>query len=228
MGSNQLISAREAAAILGLSVPSLNRLVLQGLLQPVYSRDKPLSERRYRMDEVDSVAEAREKGKSLPKVASLAIRGYAASRALEHRVEQIEQVLGIDMDPLPLDEDAVLALYAEASDVLHPPKKPEELTRWARVFLSMGEEFLELLEAYTGDEEAWLVFTTFARAILDAAPAEPAPAVKKLYGMMRAARNHLRNVAFLHARNKYGARQANQVFHGDEHDQILKIIAGMG
>lgn len=224
MGSNQLISAKETAAILGLSVASINHLVRQGMLQPVYSKDRRLNDRRYRKDEVAALAEARERGLNLPRVASMAARSYATARALEHRVDRLEQVLGIGMSPLPLDEESVLALYAEASDRLRPPKKLEDLSRWTRIYLSMGEEFFELLEAYTGDEEGWVVFMDFARATMEAQPEEADPEVKQAYEMLLAARNHLRNVCFIYARCKYGVRKANRVFHGDEHDEILKIV----
>jgi hypothetical protein len=140
------------------------------MVQPVYSKDRRLSERGYRREEIAALAEARERGLNLPRVASMAARSYAAARALEHRVDRLEQVLGIGANPLPLDEESVLALYAEASDRLRPPRKLDEITRWTRIFLAMGEEFFELLEAYTGDEDGWAVFMDYARAALEAEP----------------------------------------------------------
>lgn len=227
MGSNQLISAKEAAAILGLSVASINHLVRQGMVQPVYSKDRRLSERGYRREEIAALAEARERGLNLPRVASMAARSYATARALEHRVDRLEQVLGIGANPLPLDEESVLALYAEASDRLRPPRKLDEITRWTRTFLAMGEEFFELLEAYTGDEDGWAVFMDYARAALEAEPEDAHIEMKQAYELLFAARNHLRNVSFVYTRNKYGARKANSIFHGDEHEHILRIAEGM-
>ncbi len=227
MGTNHLISAKEAGAVLGLGVWRINHLVRQGMLQPVYSKDRGLNERLYRKDEVAALAEARERGLDLAHIASMATQGYAASRALERRVERLEQVLGIGMDALPLDEESVLALYAEASDKLHPPRGLSDITRWTRTLFCMGEEFFELLEAYTGVEDGWVVFMDFARAVLDNAPVEASTEVMQIYEMFRAARNHLRNVSFIYARSKYGAKKANLVFHGDEHDELIKIAEGM-
>jgi hypothetical protein len=157
----------------------------------------------------------------------MAARSYAASRALEHRVERLEAVLGIGMAPLPLDEESVLALYAEASNKLQPATSLEDLTRWTRTLFSIGEEFFELLEAYTGDEDGWVVFMDFVRATLEAAPVEVEVEMKQAYEMLLAARNHLRNVSFSYVRNKYGARKAGHLFHGDAHDEVLKIVDGM-
>jgi DNA-binding transcriptional MerR regulator len=227
MGSNQLISAKEAADTLGISVASINYHVRQGMLQPVYSKDRKLNDRRYRKDEVEALAEARERGLSLPRVASMAARSYATSRALEHRIDRLEQVLGVGLNPLPLDEESVLALYAEACDKEHPAHKLSDLARWTRTLFAMGEEFFELLEVYTGDEDGWVTFMDFIRATLDAAPAEASPEVVQIYEMLRSARNHLRNVSYVYARNKYGAKKANRAFHGDEHDQLIKIVEGM-
>lgn len=228
MGSS-LISSLAAARILGLKLESFNHLVRRGLLQPIYPKGKGLNQPRvFAKTEVAALAEAREHGVNLPRIASMSARAHALAKALEVRVTRLEQVLGVGVTPIDLSEEGVLSLYAEALDTLSPPREPADVLRWTQIMLNMGEEFFELLEAYTGDEDAWKAFLDFSRAALEDLPdTEDQPDLRQAFDMLRTARKNLRHVLFFFLRSRYGTRKANEAFLNTPHsspESLLQLV----
>ena len=185
-------------------------------------------------EEVAALAAAREKKLDFQKVGLVAAQAHASSRALERRVEFLEQLLGRSWATLSLAEDDVVSLYNEARDGIEvPPIKTEEVMRWAGVFLSMGEEFLDVLVAITGDVDAWRVFLDLAAAMLRDAPLDTLTYDKELeaaYGYFRYARENLRRVLYFHVRNHHGPQIAGRmVGTPDEnvHEGVLRLLGGV-
>lgn len=233
LDGDDLIPIHEAARILGVTVNQVYHMVRVGKLRPRYDKAKGLNgPAYYRRDEVGSLIEAKERGMSPAKVSRLAVRAYACSRTLERRMELLEQVVGARLPPLPVDEEEVLALYAQARDDLEkPPADIAAILAWTRVFIAAGEEFFDTLEAYTGDEEAWMVFFDLARTLEERMPREQFAIDKELEtvnGYLMVGRKNLRVAIFFHIRNKLGPQAANRLFHStavDIHEDVLATIA---
>lgn len=233
MGSD-FIEVQEAAELLGVLPRSVYYLVRRGLLHPKYTHKKGLRSRRvFIKDEVLALAELRERKLTFQEVAAAAMQSHIAVRALERRVEMLEMLLNSRHSGLSLKEEDVIAVYASARQAIEaPPSIVEDIMHWASVFLSMGEEFLEAAEMFTGDAKAWKVFLDLGSATLRDAPLGDLVHDKELeaaYGYFRYARENLRRVALFHVRNRYGEKTARSIFTSpieDAHVGVLRLLGG--
>ncbi len=237
MGSKPLVSIEEAAAILDTSVDNLRRTVRRQLLRPHYPNGRAWNSKEvfFHIEEINAFAEVRETKLSPEKVASFAARGYAAARALERRVEMLEQLIGARHSPLPCDEESVIALYQRGLDALgFTPTTTVDILEWAEIFIAMGEEFFEALEVFTDDGGAWNVFYQVTRDVVEKTPHDELYAdweLEAAYRYFEAGRKHFLRVAYFHVRNRFGVRTANRVFEerpNDFHEEILTIINAAG
>jgi hypothetical protein len=234
MGSD-LIDVMEAAELLGVSHRSVHHFVRQGLLKPRYPRGRKLNAPElFLREEVSALVEARERKLDFRQVGTVALQAHASSRALERRVEFLEQLLGRSYATLPLDEEDVVALYSEAREGIEvPPTDVTSVMRWSGIFLSMSEEFLEVLTAITNDIEAWKVFLDLSSAMLRDAPLDVLAYDKELeaaYGYFKYARENMRRVLYFHVRNQYGPRTANHTLslpEEDVHEGVLRLLGGV-
>ena len=234
MGSS-LIEVGEAAELLGVSHRSVHHFVRQGLLRPRYPRGRKLNApEMFHREEVAALAEAREKKLDFQQITAAAMQAHASSRALERRVEFLEQLLGRSYASLSLEDDDVAAIYAEARQGAEvPPIDVAGVMRWSSIFLSIGEEFLERLTAVTGDEEAWRAFLDLSAAIIRDAPLDTFSYDKELeaaFGYFRYARENMRRVVYFHLRNCYGPQTASHFVKplaGDAHTGVLNLLGGM-
>jgi MerR-like DNA binding protein len=227
MGNNGFVTAEEAGNILGVKTGEVHYLVRRGLLRPRYLRPRGKGA-VFSPEEVSALAEVRERGRlDLRGVQNTAAQAFALARQLSRRVEFLESMLGYQSHPMPTDEEQVIALYARAQDEQQdPPETVAGILEWARLFVAMGEEFLDLVEAYTNDEAAWKVFMDLSEILLINAPIERFNFDKELeaaYGYLDVGRRNLRNVSFFYVRNRFGTRRANEMFDkaSDCHANIL-------
>lgn len=228
MGSSELVTAEEAARMLEVGKTTVYWYVRKGYLQP-HSSSGPL---HFSREVVNDLAHARDKSTDLKGVAFTAAQSLALSRMLERRMKMLETLIGSRAEGLPTDEENVLSLYAEAEDDLdEPPTSMKRVLYWAKIFTAIGEEFFDLLEAYTDSGQAWRSFVDLGVAISKSAPAEKfevSPDLEAAYRYFEVGRNNLRNAAFLYVRNRYGSRTANKVFEeavGNVHEEILAILS---
>lgn len=233
MGSKPLIPLEEAASILGVSVDNVRSFMRRGILRSQFPKGKGWQKEFYfHAEEVSALAEVREMKLSPDKLASFAVRGYVAARSLERRIEMLEQLMEARARALPSDEESVIALYEKGMDALgYIPIEKAELIEWATIFIAMGEEFFEALEAYTDNGEAWWVFYQLARNISAATPVDKLyqdPELDAAYRYFETSRRHFKCAVHFHVRNRFGVREANRVFEdhpNDYHEEILNIIA---
>jgi hypothetical protein len=233
MGSKPLIPIEEAARILDTSVDNVRSFMRRGILRPQYPKGKGWrKEFLFHAEEVSALAEVREMKLTPDKVASFAVRGYVAARSLERRIEMLEQLIEARTRALPVDEESVIALYQKGMDALgYTPVEKSELVEWASIFIAMGEEFFEALEAYTDNGEAWWVLYQLARNISAATPVDQLyqdVELEAAYRYFEAARRHFYRVVYFHVRCRFGVRTANRIFEerpNDYHEEILNIIA---
>lgn len=228
MGSKPLISPAEAAKLLRTDRRGLRRLVRGGFLQEHYSSEKPA----YHREEVAALRETREVRLTPQRIAAYASRAYAAARSLERRIEMLENVFDLKARKLPCDEESAIALYTEAREAAEfPPSHIDDVMRWTSIFLAVGQEFFDLLEAYTGDEECWRPFHDLADRMLADKPSDRFfydKIIETAYGYFEASVRNLKSVCFFHVRNRVGPNTADRIFHekpSDEYEELLSIIA---
>ena len=233
MGSGTRIDLNEASSILSVTKGQVSRYIRQGMLRPYYPKGRRLNAPvLLDKEEVSALAEVREKhGFDVRSVALQATQALAASRQMERRVERLERALGGKFKSLPLDEEGAISVYSRALEEQQFPRSDiDGVMYWAEIFIAMGEEFLDVLEAYTEDEACWKVFTDLGQSMALSAPHEQLVydvELKAAYGYLDVGRRNLRNVAFLYTRSRFGSRVANEKFNSIEecHEQILAILA---
>ncbi len=235
MGSD-LISAKEAGAILGLTPRSVHHQVRQGILHPQYPRGRKLNAPElFSRAEVEALAEVRAKGMGMPQLTSMAVRSYATSRALERRVEVLEQLLGADTVRLPTEEGEVHALYLEACDVRQAPPAEDvrQVMRWTGIFIALGEEYLDIMEHVTGDTNVWQVLMDVGAAFVRDSPIDKFPTDKELeaaYGYLQFSRKNLRQVCYFHVRQREGPHIAGRLLSPgseDMHAGVFRLLASV-
>lgn len=222
----EIVSRGEAAELLGVNDQSIRNYVRRGLLIP--QDDDP---RAFDRDDVAAILESRECVHDFKAVVAIALQARATARAAADRVETLERFIGVNMEPLGLEEEAVVRLYARAQEALRsPPDDAAELLEWARAFFSMSEEYMDLVTAYCG-EDAWETFYELQRWLPEAVPAERVMTEKDFelaYRYLEVGRRNLRNVLFIHVRTHYGPRLSNRIFHDEEFDETAKILKVVG
>lgn len=231
MGRSPLITPGEAGEVLGVGEKQVRRYVQRGWLRPVYDKGRGLhAPLLLHSEEVAALAETLEDKPDLTKVTQRAVQSYVLARSLERRVEKLEQLVGAQYDPLPLDQESVRALYAEArEDVDIPPVDPEKVSFWTRTFMSIGEEFFDALLAYTSNEKAWETFHDLSRAIIEEAPFDrmDQEETRALYRCYEKARGNLRAVLFFHVRTRFGTPQATRMFRDETnlHERVMGFLS---
>jgi hypothetical protein len=230
MGSGELIDGHAASALLGVTRRHVHYLVRNGSLTPRYPRGKGLNTMHFHPEEVSALVAERERDDfDVKKLSARVAQAHALSRALERRVELLETLLGRHAWPLPSDEEAVVALYARAQDEQQrPTKKIAGVVEWSRLFMAMGEEFLDLTEAFTGDEDCWQVYTNLVDIMLIEAPIDRFSfdlELKAAYGYLDVGRRNLRASAFFYIRSRYGSHVANERFDTEECHSEIRTLA---
>jgi hypothetical protein len=115
----ELVSRKDAADILGVTVSHVSYLTRQGALRPVnLSSPKMQGELQYDQDEVYALLEARERGRSLPEVHQTASQAWAAARIAQRRVEELSSLLGLNLPELKTDPEEIHALHELAEEDL--------------------------------------------------------------------------------------------------------------
>jgi len=227
-----LIEVKEAAELLDVSPRSVHHFVRQGLLKPRYERGKGLNApERFHKEEVVALSEARREKADFKSVLASARQAHAASRSLERRVEFLEKLLGHSTVTLSLEHDDIISLYSAARlGIEVPPATVEGVMYWSKVFLALGEEHLEILEAATSDPEAWSVFMELSTAMLRDAPIDDFVHDKELeaaYGYFKYARENMRRAVYFHLRNRFGDQTARRFGAQDSHSEVLRLLSGV-
>jgi len=225
-----LVSHKEAASMLGVTVRALRWVLQNGALQRSEVAGK------VRLTDVSDLARHISKGFDLPRVASLTIKALVSANRAERRLDFIEELMGIERDQLELTEEAVATLHQNTKDLLleyTDDLEADEVMEWARTFANITEEYLKAVQYMLDDDEPWHAYISAAQKLYVHAPRSRFWARKDLesaYAYLGSARRHLRQVAYFYIRHS-GKRTkaiANQLFpemQGEEVDeQIIDLI----
>jgi excisionase family DNA binding protein len=229
MGRRHL-SVNEAAELIDVTPQTVHRLIRNGILTPEYEQDgRRIPRPRLRREDVEAYAEARSQDVSPHRQQLLVQQAIAQNRSLERRLTFLEDAIGARLSPPALDEESVLAVYAEVEEDLSlVPVSTDRILRWARLFLGIGEEFFDVLEALVEDEDCCLVFLELGQVIAMNVPHEHLDVSQDLrvaYSYLEVGRRNLRAVAFNHLRTRLGVRSAMRAVGevDDVHDEVLNF-----
>jgi len=219
-----LLTIKQAANILGVTSRTVRSWCSTGRLQPVHISGGVRQTIRFRRSDILAMADTKLRNLTFPEVASIATRNQAELSTLSKIVERISFVLGLDHEPLKLDEDSVLHEYTLAKEI--PDEEieylAEDILKWARYLYSITEEYLLLVKDYTGDEEPWRPFLMAARHLCSNAPRDEFDSDKELesaYAYMELARRHIMHVSYFFVRINNGDRIATRMFPRKDWDE---------
>lgn len=211
MGSNSLLTEGEASELLGLQKQSLRRLEKKGVLTPCTS-----APRRYYASDVSALKEVRGRRVTPEHARMMAAQAYATARSFDQRLQDLEYILGGRSRYLPMDQENVIRVYLRAVDALEDlPREEEEILEWANTFVGIHGGWLDMLEAYTDDTEAWSVLHKLCLRIAYGAPAHEFTHNKRLeaaYGFFRFAATSFKSVVHEHVSVRYGHMRAHELF----------------
>ena len=230
---SRLLTPKEAAEILDISVRQLNNLCHSNTLSALYPDGGGLNASRFfDEDAVMAYLEIKDKKLDISQLAAITRQAYVISRATERKLEQVMHYLGLDLPHLSHKRADVLRLYVQVEDALEIADrdlKPEKILEWARIFYAVGEEYLWLIEEVVEDPEPWKTLLELANTLYKNAPRREFNNDKRLasaYGFLDAGRKNVRNVAYFYIRNKHGVQLASLAFPvatGDKIDRIINL-----
>jgi len=203
MGSREdLVTAVEAAELLGVTADMVHKMVRQGMLSPVLERGAARQQQHFHRSEVAAVAALRLMKLDLASVANLATRALAVAQRQEQQLEEVRALLGLRHRNLGCEEEEIVSLFVQAQDANETEHSPEEAREWASVFFGITEEYLRLVARHTATSEPWKPFLLLGEKLVEEGHA----------ALVEAARRHLRQVAYFYLRNQEGQRVAHAKF----------------
>lgn len=201
------LSAKEAAAILGVSVQQVYRYHKTRVLVGTSSNFS------LQFDEADVDALREAGGASLEVTHKGLLIERARRIALERRVDLLERLLGVAPSTLvTLSEDELLQLLDSARAALRsPPTDALTLMDWANTLADIQDEFLDLVHAQTGNPDPWDPFLRLADALYAVVPKKGDVEATEALHQVALARAGLRRVVFAYVTRTCSRAQASRV-----------------
>lgn len=224
MGRNEsVVTPVEAAKILGVSRATVYRYQRDGLLRsaPESTVLRPL----YAKNDVEALASLREEPMSIIDMQKTILAERTARRAMERRLDRIERMLCIQSPVVGYDESEVLDVVERVHDSLkEPPTEVLEIQDLCTLLFSLHEEFLHLVEVYTGNPEPWSPFLRLAQRVYeDGMRGVHDQELVDAYAELSSARRAFRQTAFFYITNSRGREYACKVIEEAETDLIGRI-----
>jgi len=222
----ELVSWRQTAKMLGVTTRTVANLSKQGMLKPVWKGRK----RFYLRSDVTALLTIFNGKTDFASMANLAIRAFVKAEMVEKKLEELLNILGFSSHSLDTDEASVTAFYEQAKRGLRREHQtmPQQVMLLAKKLLALSEEFLRLVEQYTGEAEPWKVFLDLAHSTCMRAPRELFTYDYELasaYGYLDAARRHMRSLSYFYVRIQHGVETATRAFVGDNHlDPVMSVL----
>lgn len=224
----EYIDIDEVMKILVVSRRQIQKDVQIGMLRQHFpnGHQKPMYER----EEVMALLGLKRRGMSFRLSAMLSKQAFLTSKRTERRLQLVEDILGIDRQLPDLSESSVLMMHAKATDALKSTNvlKPEEVRAWYKFFLTVGPEYFEAVELYTGNDEPYVTYVELTKKMFREMPLRALQKDEELqliYGGLKAGRNAMFRSAFFYTYMRHGRREAMRVFPDidDFHEQMLAL-----
>ncbi len=215
----------QTAQILGISTRQLYNVVRQGRLFPI-DRGARQAEMRFRPDEVYALLSVKSRGLDLADTTNLAVQAHALSRATMRRLDRLVRFMGLEINRLDYNEDAVYHLHLKAKNALNSDLAGMSFSNvmdWATTLNAIDESYLRIVEEYTLDQSPWSTYLTLANAVFDQTPVSviKAPSTSAAYACLDVARKSLRRAAYFYVHTKHGATIADDVFTEGIDEEII-------
>lgn len=225
MGRNEdLLTFAQTAELLDVTRRHLGHMVRQGYLRPA-KVGRHRGESRFRREDVHAVLELRQRGRSLPKLATIATQARNLSLSNAARLEMICAFLGLENNRLRTDEDAVFTLHMKTQDTLKlelTELRAAAIMEWASTFNGFDEAYLQIVEDYTNDTHPWSSYLELANKLMAEQRDKPETNLRFAYSCLDAARRHLRHVSYFYVMTRSGERLANDLFiKGEVDDEVI-------
>lgn len=224
MGRNEaLVTAAEAAEMLGVTTTQVYRLVQNGTLSRAGGGLRQPT--RFYVTDVEALREARAEPTSLVSLQKELYAERARRLAMERRLERVERVLCLRRPTIGHDESDILDLVERVHEALKdPPTEAMEIQEWCSTLLDVHEETFDLVERYTGDPEPWREMLLLAEAMYASLRSEQLDEdSESVYAELSTARRSLRQAAFFHVSRRRGNDHARRVIREAEQDLVKKI-----
>lgn len=206
------VTFSKAAEKLGVSLRTIQRMVRDGWIRPVYQDGHDL----IRTDELAAVQELRYQNLTLAEVSVMAKLSAAKVLTLERQLDRLTEFFGIDVPVLSTEYDDVLAQYAEVESLLREEMLPLSDVRfviqWSRRFYAMGEEQFQLISDYTADPEPWSKILKLATKMFSEKPRHQDPELEQAYRHLLVGRRFMRQAAYFYVRRQHGYDKASRLF----------------
>jgi hypothetical protein len=224
-----LLSAREAARLIGVGTPHFRSLARDYGLAPVWP-DGTGGPCLFHKEDVFALAELREKRYGLAEVSALSLQNNARLRALERQIQELSSLLGAVTLRLPHEPDGVRALVAEAKarTCTNPSNlSPESLKLWGARLRAIDDGYLRLIAEVLATDEPWRPFYELAdklvALVLQRKP-DDSPRLRQAFGWLLHARDVFRATAYFYVRGRFGRRTAADLFNErDVDDQVIAL-----
>lgn len=228
--SEETVTTEEAAKLLGVSERSIRNYVDQGILRRLGEGNKI----QVALQDILSASSLLGRCFDFAATARNALRALVSATRAEKRLTRIELLMGIDSTNLGTNEEEVLAFTAACTSALTDYTQDlsaERVLAWSYQLANVTEEYLDLVDLYTGNDEPWVPFMEVAQKLIESAPQKTFSSRKDLeiaYGYVAAARKHLRQVAYFYIRRKYGKSKAHTAMPdmtaGERDNTIIDLL----
>lgn len=225
MGRNDgLLTYKETAERLDVTRRHLSHMIREGYIRPM-KIGRRMRDMLFQPEDVNAILNMRQRGVDLPRLAAIAQQAHSLSLTTAAKLEKVCAYLGLENNRLRTDEDSLFMLHMKAQDAMK-----EELSdlpasavmEWASIFNGIDEGYLELIAAYTLDQQPWATYMNLANQIMMKQSDRPETNLKFAYACLDAARRHLRHVSYFYVMVRSGERLANDLFiKGEVDDEVI-------
>ena len=219
MGSDatdDLMTTRQAAEYLGVSPQSIYWYVKTNRLKRArrVSGGRGGKEYLFNSTDVRMLIKLREdkQPRKLDEIVLQAARTEAKCVELEHRLNQLMEVLGMNIEPLDLDPQAVREKWNHAKWLANYPNnmQPEvdEVRDFGKFILRITEEYLSVVGLTTGDPNPWRTFFEAASMLTHIAGTPKEPEMRAAVYYLELGRRSLYQITFGFIRKRHGVQVA--------------------
>ena len=225
---DDLVTAEEAAELLGVTPGHIKNIVYAGHLRPYY-RGGGRRRRLFKRAHLEGYLKAREKKWTTGEIACIAMQAMAEVKSLETEVRHITNHLGLRIQGLNMDELSVKETVAKVEYELEAPPRARsaiEIWEWAKMFYAIGEEYFEMVAQWTDLEEPWQPFVQLGWKLGKEAPPLFDKEVEIAYGYLGMGRRVMRQSVYFYVRNRHGKRVSDKLFP-EMGDDLVSPVIGM-
>lgn len=227
---HELVSAAEAADLLGVSPDQLRGMVKRGIIRPDPSSPSTVTRRLFRITDLSTLKEIRSKGYSLETAIVESRRSSFEALSLRRELDRVKFLLGLDIPTIGVGRDELISILLKAEDALRdPPTDRHVVLDWARILHALSETHFEAITYYTDNQEPWRAFLALGRKLCLAQDHQQTRydmELHNIYMLLNAGLRRARQAAFFHVRTLYGKKNATEWFpeaKGCIHEDVIAM-----